>query len=98
MGALDTFSAISDKGGNFCDFCFLSATPISILKTGLKGMNLQSDQNHHWAHFGYPMIQDFHVDNEDSDQNVQMYLSLHYENTPIQIYRKFLLQKLRIFR
>ena len=52
------------------------------------------------------------VDNEDSDQTdlrfrwmhmsegtlAHIAAQLHYENTPIQIYRKFHLQKLKIFR
>ena len=29
---------------------------------------------------------------------IQIYRKFHYENTPIQIYRKFHLQKLKIFR
>ena len=36
---------------------------------------------------------------EDPDQpTVNQETSSHYENTPIQIYRKFHLQKLKIFR
>ena len=35
---------------------------------------------------------------EKGDKNHPWVFSLHYENTPIQIYRKFHLQKLKIFR
>ena len=33
-----------------------------------------------------------------SDKNSNIFFFIHYENTPIQIYRKFHLQKLKIFR
>ena len=38
------------------------------------------------------------VDNEDADQITRMHMLIHYENTPIQMYRKFHLQILKIFR
>ena len=41
-----------------------------------------------------------HVDNEYSDMTVQLcrLIWVHYKNMPIQIYRKFHLQKLKFFR
>ena len=63
--------------------------------------HLQSNQNLHWAHFGELREQIIFMHKTKTliaTLFTVLKITFHYENMPIQIYRKFYLQKLKIFR